>query len=130
VSIPPNIYVAVIDDDASLCRSMARLLRVIGMHAVIYPSAEAFLADTKRPEFDCLLLDVELNGITGLELHERLAAVGSTTPVIFLTAHDDPEVRERALRAHCAAYLRKFEPADTVINCIRSVLKTSNPTLS
>ena len=109
---------------------MARLLRVSGMQAVVYLSAEAFLADTKRPAFDCLLLDIELGGITGLELHERLAAVGSVTPVIFLTAHDDPEVRERAIQAKCAAYLRKSAPAETVITSILKALKTSSSNLT
>lgn len=103
---------------------MARLLRVIGMQAVCYASAEAFLADAKKPGFDCLLLDIELGGITGLELHERLNAVGSTIPVIFFTAHDDPDMRARALQAKCAGYLRKNEPMEKVVECIRTALNT------
>jgi FixJ family two-component response regulator len=92
------------------------------MHAVSYLSAEAFLADTKRPKFDCLVLDIHLGGIAGIELHERLLAVGSTTPVIFLTAHDEPRLRERALRTGCAAYLRKGEPATALLAAIRQAV--------
>lgn len=99
------------------------------MQAVIYPSAEAFLADSKQPEFDCLLLDIELGGITGIELHERLGARGSTTPVIFLTAHE-PEILERVPLTDGAIYLRKSEPAETVIGSIRSTLKNPTPHLS
>ena len=114
-----NMYVAVVDDDESLCRSLARLLRASGIQSFTYLSAEAFLDDTQRREFDCLVLDVQLGGISGIELTERLAASGSTTPVIFLTAHDEPDVREPALRTPCVAYLRKTDPAEVVLAAIR-----------
>ena len=58
-----HYYVAVVDDDESLCRSVGRLLRAAGIEAVTYGSAEAFLEDAKRPQFDCLLLDVQLGGM-------------------------------------------------------------------
>lgn len=117
-----TIYVAVVDDDEGLRRSLDQLLRAAGMLPVTYASAEAFLSDTKRPRFDCLVLDIQLTGITGIELHERLAAVGSKTPVIYITAHDDPEMRARALGTRCAAYLRKAEPAATVLAAIRRAI--------
>jgi FixJ family two-component response regulator len=112
------IYVAVVDDDESICRSFSRLLRVAGFQAVSYASAEALLEDTKRPRFDCLVLDIQLGGMSGLELSRRLAAVRDTTPVIFITAHDDPEVRAEALAAGCAGYFRKNEPGEVVIAAI------------
>ena len=120
-----NVYVAVVDDDESLCRSMSRLLRAAGIQPICYLSAEDFLADTKRPQFDCLLLDIQLGGMSGIELNQQLAAAGSTTPVIFLTAHDEPEVRAQALRSPCAAYLRKTEPAEAVLAAIRKVIHTN-----
>lgn len=116
-------YVAVIDDDMSLCRSLARLLRTAGMHPITYASAEDFLADDKRLRFDCLLLDIQLSGMSGIELTERLAAVGSRTPAIFITAHDDPNVRDRAVQTNCAAYLRKTEPGETVLSAIRNAIQ-------
>jgi CheY-like chemotaxis protein len=117
-----NMYVAVVDDDESLCRSLARLLRASGIRAVTYLSAEAFLDDTRRREFDCLVLDIQLGGISGIELNQRLAASDSTTPVIFLTAYDEPDVLELALRTPCAAYLRKTEPAEVVLGAIRQAV--------
>ena len=69
-----NSYVAIVDDDASVCRSFSRLLSAAGVQPVSYASAEAFLNDTKRPRFDCLVLDIQLDGISGLELRRRLAA--------------------------------------------------------
>ncbi len=120
-----NMYVAVVDDDESLCRSVARLLRASGIQAVTYLSAEAFLDDTQRREFDCVVLDVQLGGISGIELNQRLAASDSATPVIFLTAYDEPDVREQALRTPCVAYLRKTDPAAVVLAAIRQAVGRS-----
>jgi FixJ family two-component response regulator len=116
-------YVAVVDDDESLGRSLGRLLRASGIHPVSYLSAEDFLADRKRPQFDCLLLDIQLGGMSGIELNQELAASGSTTPVIFITAHDEPEVRVKALQTPCVAYLRKTEPAEAVLAAIRKAIR-------
>jgi len=112
-------YVAVVDDDESLARSLGHLLRVAGYHSIIYPSAESFLADTKQPSFDCLVLDVQMGGMSGLELNLQLASSGSTTPVVFITAHDDPDERAQALRIPGAAYLLKSEPPETVLAAVR-----------
>jgi FixJ family two-component response regulator len=120
MSAPGQTYVAVVDDDESACRALSRLLRAEGMHPVGYPSAEAFLADAKRPRFDCLVLDIQLGGISGIELQQRLKAAGSSTPVIYITAHDQPEVREQAQAVGCAAYFVKTAPGRDVIRAIRS----------
>ena len=101
---------------------MGRLLRTQGIQAVTYLSAEEFLADAKRPVFDCLLFDIRLGGMSGIELNRKLAASGSTTPVIFLTANDDPEVREEAVRTPHASYLRKTDPAEVVLAAIRAAM--------
>jgi FixJ family two-component response regulator len=121
-------YVAVVDDDESLGRSLGRLLRAAGYQPVIYPSAEAFLADAKQPEFDCIVLDVQMGGMSGMELSRRLASSGSTTPVVFITAHDDPDERAQALRIPGAAYLRKSEPAETVLAAIRRAIQSNAST--
>lgn len=117
-----NIYIAIVEDDESLCRSFNRLLRAAGFQAVTYPSAEAFLADVKRPRFDCLLLDIELSGISGLELHRRLISLGSVTPVIYLTAHEDPDTEALALAAGCAGYFSKTESGHRVMDAIRHAM--------
>jgi FixJ family two-component response regulator len=126
VSSPSNIYVAVVDDDESLCRSMARLLRTSGMQAITYTSAEAFLADSKRPEFDCLLLDIRMVGMSGIELSQRLATSGSKTPVVFSTAHDEPNLRDEAWQTGCAGYLRKTDSGEAVLSAIRTAIQAKS----
>ena len=110
------------DDDVSLCRSLERLLRVYGIESVAYDSAEDFLGDASRPRFDCLLLDIQLGGMSGLDLAQRLADSGSTIPVIFITAHDEPDLRDRALRAGCVAFLRKSDPGEAVVGALRKAI--------
>lgn len=121
-TLPSNIYVAVVDDDESLCRSLGRLLRASGLQPITYPSAEAFLADRKRPQFDCLVLDVQLTGMSGIELQRELVAQQSTTPVVFITAHDDVEARAQAQAAGCMAYFRKTDSGQAVLEAIRGVV--------
>jgi FixJ family two-component response regulator len=115
------IYIAVVDDDESVCRSLGRLLRAAGFQPITYDSAESFLADTKHPRFSCLVLDIQLGGISGIELAQRLAAAGEHTPVTFITAHHDPEARSAAEALGCAAYFRKTDPGKEVLETIRRV---------
>jgi FixJ family two-component response regulator len=117
------IYVAVVDDDESLCRSLGRLLRASGFQPIIYASAENFLRDTKKPKFDCLILDIQLGAcMSGVELQRHLAAAGETTPVIFITAHDDLEIRAEAESAGCAAYFSKTHSGEEVVKTIRQLV--------
>jgi FixJ family two-component response regulator len=119
---PVSYYVAVVDDDPSLCRSVGRLLSAVGIYSIAYHSAEAFLADTKRPQFDCLLLDIQLDGMSGLELGQHLAASGSKAPIIYVTAHDEPEKRTQAMATGCAGYFRKTDPGAELIEAIRKAI--------
>ena len=120
MSSPRNTYIAVVDDEESLRRSMSRLLRADGFQPIAYSSAEAFLEDDKRPDFDCLVLDIRLDGMSGIELQRQLAEAGSATPIIFITAHDDPELREQAMAAGCAGFFRKTDPGDAVLAAIKA----------
>ncbi|MGO8926724.1 MAG: response regulator transcription factor [Limisphaerales bacterium] len=122
-----NIYVAVVDDEESVCHSMSRLLRAAHFQPVTYPSAEAFLADKKHPRFDCLVLDIQLKGMSGVELNRRLAAVKDTTPVIFITAHDDPEARAQAEESGCAGFFRKTDSGADVLTAIRRAVSPEAP---
>ena len=117
--VPTPTYVAVVDDDEELCRSFGRLLRAAGFQPITYASAEALLADTKHPQFDCLVLDIELSGISGIELVERLLATGCSTPFIFITAHDDLNARARAQVPGAAAYFRKTDSGADILDVIR-----------
>ena len=117
-----NICVAVVDDDESLCRSLGRFLRAAGFQPVTYPSAEAFIADDGHPKFDCLLLDVQLDGMSGLDLGRRLAAIKDRTPIVFITALDDPKVQVQAESSGCAGFLRKTDPGEEVIAAINRAI--------
>jgi len=112
-----------VDDDESVCRSFARLLRTIGYQAITYHSAEEFLLDEKRPRFDCLVLDFQLPGISGLELSHRLAAVSDFTPVVFITAQEEPQERLQAEAAGCAGYFRKTDSGTDILKLIRPLVE-------
>ena len=122
-----NIYVAVVDDDEGVCRSLSRLLRAAQFQPIAYDSAESFLADAKHPKFECLVLDIQLGGMSGLELRDRLLAVRDTTPVIFITAHDEPEVRAQAKASACAGYFRKTDSGTDVLTAIRRAVGLEAP---
>jgi FixJ family two-component response regulator len=99
--------VAVVDDDASLRRALARLLRTMGWQVLTFASAEAFLQADPQMHMDCLVLDVWLPGMSGVALLEHLVALGSTLPVILITGREDVLIRLRAIQMGVVAYLRK-----------------------
>ena len=117
-------YIAIVDDDESLCRSLARLLHASGYHSVTYLSAEAFLDDTKRPAFDCLVLDIQLSGMSGIELGQQLSEHGVTIPVIFLTAHEDWQTLKQSIKTPYAAFLRKTDPGEVLIAAIDKAIQS------
>lgn len=121
----PKPCIGVVDDDESICESLSRLLRAAGYQSATYRSAEALLEDPQRSRFSCLILDLQLGGMSGIELSERLAALGSTTPVVFITAHDEPEARAEALATGCVAYLRKTEPRKGVLAALTQAIHSS-----
>lgn len=114
--------VCVVDDDLSLLRGLRRLLGAYGFTVEPFPSAEDFLQSSHRDRAACLILDVHLGGLSGLELQEQLLAAGSRIPVIFITAHDDALTRERAERARAVAYLRKPFDDHALIDAIDKAL--------
>ena len=102
-----SAIVAVVDDDPSVRKALSRLMRAAGMEARGYPSAEAFLDALVDGEPDCALVDVQMPGVSGLTLLDRLRRRGSQLPVIFLTARDSDEVRAQALRGGARACFAK-----------------------
>ena len=110
--------VAVVDDDPSMLRAAADLLDANGFIPSLFASAEEFLASGLAKKADCLLLDIHLKGLTGIELRRRLESSGTTLPVIFMTAVDNEAIRQQALQAGCIAYLRKPFPARQLIDAI------------
>ena len=119
-------YIAIVEDDGSLGRSFARLLLASGYQPVTYHCAEAFLGDAKQPVFDCLIVDIQLGGMSGLELSERLARDGSNIPLIFLTAHENRETLEQIIRTPYVALLNKSDPAEIVIDAIESSMTNNS----
>ena len=117
--------VAIIDDDASANRALGRLLRGAGFEPSGFDSAESFLADPRRPTFGCLLVDIQLTGMSGLELQRRLQSEGSHVPVIFITAHDDPGYRAEAIRRGCVGFFRKTDPGALIVDTLRRALATN-----
>jgi FixJ family two-component response regulator len=102
-----SITVYVVDDDESIRRALERLLRSVGYRALTFESAEAFLEATSGRGEGCLVLDIRLPGMTGLDLQKKLASWGANYSVIFMTAHDNPEWQERARKGGALAYLKK-----------------------
>jgi FixJ family two-component response regulator len=101
------LTVLVVDDDESVRRALQRLLRSNGFQVVTFESAEDFLQSGLVQGEVCLILDIRLPGISGLDLYDNLASSGVTYPVIFMTAHDNPQWQEMAEKAGAVAYLRK-----------------------
>jgi FixJ family two-component response regulator len=122
-----HLCVGVIDDDASQRRALGRLLRAAGMQSIAYASAEEFRSDLKQPRFHCLLVDVQLPGMSGIELRDQLAAEGIETPVLFVTAHDNPKAREQALAGPCVGYFRKTDSPSEILEAIRHGFRPSLP---
>jgi len=102
-----SLTVFVVDDDESVRKALKRLLRAHGYNVMIFESAEDFLLSDSVQAEGCILADVRLPGMSGLDLYEKLAASGASHPVIFMTAHDAPQWQERAAKMNAVAYLRK-----------------------
>jgi FixJ family two-component response regulator len=113
-----SFTVYVVDDDESIRRALKRLLRSAGYHAVTFNSAEDFMETTSRRGQGCLVLDIRLPGMTGLDLQAKLAALGEKYPVIFMSAHDNPQWREMAKNAGAVAYLRKPFDEESLLDAI------------
>ena len=110
--------VIVVDDNAGLLKSVARLLAHHGIDSRTFASAEALVESDSVQTATCLLLDIHLGGISGIELQRRLKASGSRSPVIFMTANDDEATRNDAMDAGCVAYLRKPFAGQVLLDAI------------
>jgi FixJ family two-component response regulator len=110
--------VAVVDDDAIMLKSLLRLLDAHGFAPRGFASAEAFLDGESATEAACLVLDVNLDRISGIELRRQLTASGYPLPVIFITALDDEATEREATASGCVAYLRKPFPGTLLIGAI------------
>src|SRR5262249_55028461 len=119
---PLHGRVVVIDDDESLRRSLSNLLGSVGFQVETFVSAEAFLESDDRERARCLVLDLRMSGMSGLDLLRHLAATGSRVPVIILTAHGTNESRQQCLEAGAFAFFEKPFRSATLLDAVRRAL--------
>ena len=115
--------VAIVDDDESLRRSLKNLLGSVGFLVESFASAEAFLQSIHHAQPGCLVLDLRLSGMNGLDLLRHLSGTGPRIPTVILTAHGDDEARQRSLQAGAVAFLTKPFNGDVLINAVRAALE-------
>ena len=118
--------ISVIDDDESVLRTTARLIESFGFRAAAFESAESFLSSGHLNDTSCLIVDVQMPGMNGLQLQSQLAAAGCNIPIIFITAFDDKESRRRAMQAGAVAFLGKPFNDEQLLESIRLALRELN----
>lgn len=114
----PTVFI--VDDDAVLLRALGRLLRECGFQTATYASAEDFLAQHDAAAPGCLVLDVSLPGLDGLELQRRLADAGPALPIVFLSGHGDIPMTVQAIKAGAVDFLTKPVAADALLAAVRA----------
>ena len=120
--------VAVVDDDESVRTAIGSLFRSMGSRTELFGGGEDFLSAPNLREFSCLVLDVQMPGMDGLELQLRLAAASHPIPIIFVTAYGDEKTRARALRGGAVSFLSKPFSEDALLEAVKSAIdvKTEN----
>src|SRR6266446_8519902 len=116
--------VSIVDDDASLRRSLRNLLTSVGFRVETFASADDFLGSVQRETTACLVLDLRMAGMNGLDLLRHLAVTDSRIPVVILTAHGDDEARRQSLEAGAVAFLGKPFRGDALLDAVRTALGT------
>jgi FixJ family two-component response regulator len=125
----PSI-VMIVDDDNSTRKSVRRLMKSFGIAVETFASAEEFLGSDRLDKTSCLILDVHMPGMNGLELQKRLIASGSVIPIIFITAFANDGARAQAMRAGAVAYFVKPFDDEELLNCIRAALQRAGSDVS
>jgi len=119
--------ISIVDDDQPFRESMQKLVTLLGYTVEAFPSAADFLASRVLPETACLVADVHMPGMTGVELHGRLTKLGYAIPTILVTAFPDEGVRDQALKDGVVCYLSKPVDDGDLDRCLRSALKGGKP---
>jgi FixJ family two-component response regulator len=122
--------IAVVDDDQSVREAIRSLLRSVGMVVDLFASAEEFLKTVSLKDITCLILDIQMTGMSGLELQERLVSAHHEIPIIFITAHaSDTEARTRAMEAGAVDFLHKPFNDEALLRNVYGVLQSSGDTV-
>jgi FixJ family two-component response regulator len=119
--------ISIVDDDQLYRESMRKLVVLMGYTVEAFPSATDFLASRFLPETNCLIADVHMPEMTGVELHSHLVDAGYAIPTILVTAYPDEVIRDRALKDGVVCYLSKPVDDDRLEQCLRSALRPSTP---
>ncbi|WP_448045461.1 response regulator transcription factor [Bradyrhizobium liaoningense] len=124
--MPSRKPILVVDDDASMRMSIKRLLRAHGFTALLFDSADALLGHGGCGEAVCIIIDINLNDESGIELRRRLAEHGVATPIIYITGNDNHLSRAAAIESGCIAYLTKPFAAKALIEPIHRAWSTAS----
>ena len=119
--------ISIVDDDQPFRESMRKLIMSLGYTVEEFPSAANFLASPLLPETACLVSDVQMPGMTGIELHSHLVDAGYAIPTILVTAYPDEAVCKRALKNGVVCYISKPVDDEHLENCLRSALESRKP---
>jgi FixJ family two-component response regulator len=126
-SASTHIIVSIVDDDESVRDALRGFIRSVGYGVEIFASAEDFLGSDALDKTSCLIVDVHMPVMTGLELQCRLCNRQCRIPLIFITAHDDPALRAKALKCGAVDFLRKPFAAEALLNAIHAAVdRTAN----
>jgi FixJ family two-component response regulator len=117
--------ISIVDDDNSLRNSLDNLIRSIGFQTLGFSSAEAFLNSDRAQDTECLILDVRMTGMNGLDLQRHMNEANWLIPIIFITSHTDADAQERAIEAGAVDFLYKPCHEEDLLNAIDRALKNS-----
>ncbi|HEX6649017.1 MAG TPA: response regulator [Pyrinomonadaceae bacterium] len=117
--------ISIVDDDESVRVALKSLIDSVGFHAEVFASGEEFLNSIYVSQTDCLIADVRMSGMSGLELQDRLKAANSPVPIVFISAHDDGEAQARGLRAGAIAFLKKPFSEESLLGAISDSIDKS-----
>jgi FixJ family two-component response regulator len=120
--------ISIVDDDESMREATKGLVRSLGYQAVTFSSAEEFLQSDSVDNTSCLIADVQMPGLSGIELQRWLIARGARLPTIFITAYPEESTRARAMRAGAAGFLSKPFSEESLVRCLDSALGRSGDT--
>ena len=123
--MPGVPLISIVDDDDSIRNSLDNLIRSVGFHAQGFSSAEAFLSSNQAQDTACLILDMRLPGMNGLDLQRQIVAANWRIPIIFITSHADGDAEARALDAGAVDYLYKPFREEQLLNAIDAAMKHS-----